>query len=96
MIGQFCNYIVFSLLSDDDQFVTSGGSNSYLSIFYQFVNSVRFTGDENQDVDNYLTVRRGVKRVKNSPGVLCSLKIHFTFRRRHLAAENGTQTVTSP
>jgi len=32
-----------------------GGSNSYLSIFYQFVNSMRFTGDENQDVDNYLT-----------------------------------------
>ena len=59
MIGQFCNYIVFSLLSDDDSFVTSGGSNSYLSIFYQFVNSMRFTGDENQDVDNYLTVRQG-------------------------------------
>ena len=46
------------------QFVTSGGSNSYLSIFYQFVNSMRFTGDENQDVDNYLTVRQRVKRLK--------------------------------
>ena len=58
------------------QFVTSGGSNSYLSIFYQFVNSVRFTGDENQDVDNYLTVRRRVKRVKNSPGVLLKYISH--------------------
>ena len=57
-------------------FVTSGGSNSYLSIFYQFVNSVRFTGDENQDVDNYLTVRRRVKRVKNSPGVLLKYISH--------------------
>ena len=75
MIGQFCNYSVFSLLSDD-KFVTSGGSNSYLSIFYQFVNSMRFTGDENQDVDNYLTVRRGVKRVKNSPGVLLKYISH--------------------
>ena len=58
------------------QFVTSGGSNSYLSIFYQFVNSMRFTGDENQDVDNYLTVRRRVKRVKNSPGVLLKYISH--------------------
>ena len=58
------------------QFVTSGGSYSYLSIFYQFVNSMRFTGDENQDVDNYLTVRRGVKRVKNSPGVLLKYISH--------------------
>ena len=58
------------------QFVTSGGSNSYLSIFYQFVNSVRFTGDENQDVDNYLTVRRRVKRVKNSPGVFLKYISH--------------------
>ena len=58
------------------EFVTSGGSNSYLSIFYQFVNSVRFTGDENQDVDNYLTVRQRVERVKNSPGVLLKYISH--------------------
>ena len=77
------------------QFVTSGGSNSYLSIFYQFVNSMRFTGDENQDVDNYLTVRRGVK-LKGLETHQEFFKIHFTLRRRHLAAENGTQTVTSP
>ena len=58
------------------QFVTSGGSNSYLSIFYQFVNSMRFTGDENQDVDNYLTVRQRVKRLKILSIVLLKYILH--------------------
>ena len=37
------------------QYIFQGGSQSYLSLFYQFINSMNFTSNQAID-DNYLTV----------------------------------------